>query len=97
MNYESFCTTLGTSTPPAGCSDLLRALWYAGKDDWDAAHSIAQDVPTKEGNWVHAYLHRAEGDEWNAGYWYRQAGRPKPGYGLDEEWEELVRYFLEKG
>ncbi|MCB0606716.1 MAG: hypothetical protein KDD12_03310 [Lewinella sp.] len=51
---------------------------------------------TPEGAWLHAFLHRDEGDNWNAGYWYRQAGKPVPAVSIETEWEDLVRYFLEK-
>ena len=96
MTFEQFKSSLKVSNPPFGFDDLLTALWYDGKGDWDASHNIAQDVPSADGNWVHAYLHRKEGEEWNAGYWYRQAGRSKPNYSLEKEWEEMVRYFLTK-
>lgn len=94
MDWETFQHSLREETPPAGLSPLLEALWYAGKDDWDRSHDIAQDIPSADGSWVHAYLHRVEGDEWNANYWYRRAGRKMPAYDLEREWEELVRYFL---
>ena len=95
MTFDEFKKSLQNDTPPNGLSDLLLSLWHEGKGDWDASHTIAQDIPTRDGNWIHAYLHRKEGDRWNAGYWYRQAGRSMPEYGLDREWEEIVRYFLE--
>jgi hypothetical protein len=66
-------------------------LWYDGKNDWEQAHIIAQDLPTKEGSWVHAYLHRKEGDAWNANYWYNRADRSMPDYSLEKEWEEMVK------
>ena len=96
MTFEEFQNSLKESNPPSKCSDLLKALWHDGKGDWNASHNIAQDVYNKEGSWVHAYLHRKEGDDWNAGYWYRQAGRPVPNYSLEKEWEGMVKYFLEK-
>ncbi len=94
MTFEEFRQTLSNSTPPEKAGTLLRALWHDGKGDWDAAHDIAQDVHTRDGSWIHAYLHRKEGDQWNAGYWYRQAGKSMPSVSLDEEWENLVRHFL---
>lgn len=70
-------------------------MWYAGQGDWNRAHEIAQDIRNKEGAWVHAYLHRKEGDEGNAAYWYSRANREMPAYSLEQEWEEITGYFLE--
>jgi hypothetical protein len=82
--------------PPKGITSSLAALWYAGKGDWEQAHAIAQDVPTREGSWVHAYLHRVEGDQGNAGYWYHRAGKTMPGAGLEREWADIVKALLSK-
>jgi hypothetical protein len=68
-------------------------LWYAHHGDWDRAHDIAQDMPGRDGAWLHAYLHRVEGDAFNAGYWYRRADRPEPTESLTEEWETLAAHF----
>lgn len=92
MSIHEFKTS---STPPTG-SPLLVALWHDARGDWEAAHNIAQDIHSWEGSWVHAYLHRKEGDQWNAGYWYRQAGRPVCTNSLEQEWEALAVYFLGK-
>lgn len=73
---------------------LLQALWHDAQGDWHKAHDIAQDIETPDGAWVHAYLHRKEGDLWNADYWYRRAGRTRPEVTLEAEWEEIVREFL---
>ena len=94
MTFSDFKSTLSDDTPPDLPAPLLRALWYDAKDDWERAHEIAQDVPGADGAWVHAYLHREEGDEWNANYWYRRAGRSMPQESLDEEWEKLVGHFV---
>ena len=94
MTKEQFKATLGNALPPVGITASLAAMWYAGKGDWEQAHAIAQDVPTREGSWVHAYLHRQEGDEWNAHYWYNRAGRSMPPYSLEEEWEKMVAELL---
>ena len=94
MSFEEFKQSLSDQKPPSGCVPLLEALWHDGKGDWEASHDIAQDIHTSEGSWIHAYLHRKEGDRWNAGYWYRRAGKPMPDYTLDQEWEELVQWFL---
>lgn len=75
-------------------SGVLLALWWDGRGDWERAHAIAQDVAGRDGAWVHAYLHRKEGDLGNAGYWYRQAGRPVARGELRTEWEAMVEEFL---
>jgi hypothetical protein len=77
-------------------SPLLVALWYDDQADWRKAHEIAQDVETPDGAWVHAYLHRKEGDTSNANYWYRQAGKKIPTQTLLQEWEEIVTELLKK-
>lgn len=74
----------------AGLSDHLLALWHDGAGDWAAAHAVVQDMDDAGAAWVHAYLHRKEGDLANADYWYRRAGRKRPAMGLDEEWAFLV-------
>ena len=73
---------------------LLLALWWDAKGDWDRAHEVAQDVPGADGAWVHAYLHRKEGDSGNAAYWYAQAGRPVAKDSLEAEWERIVADLL---
>ena len=72
----------------------LAALWHAAKGDWDKAHALVQDDGSHEAAWVHAYLHRVEGDEGNAGYWYRQAGKPHAKHPLDAEWAENAGALL---
>ena len=72
----------------------LAAMWWAAKGDWNKAHAIAQDEDTSDAAWVHAYLHRVEGDIGNAGYWYRQAGKPVATGALEAEWEEIVGVLL---
>ena len=81
--------------PDGDWSDLIQALWWAKKGDWEMAHNIAQDVDSSDGSWVHAYLHRVEGDLGNAGYWYRRASKPvKTNECLDEEWREISQYLF---
>jgi hypothetical protein len=86
------------AAPPAGASLLVQALWHDARGDWDAAHRCAQDVHDRDGSWVHAYLHRKEGDLGNAGYWYARAARPMPpgGVTLAAEWEQLARALVQK-
>lgn len=93
MTFDDFKSSLLAATPPAD-SPLLLALWHDARGDWEAGHNIAQDIHSRDGSWLHAYLHRKEGDLWNAGYWYRQAGKPTHIGPLVVEWEELVRAFL---
>jgi len=85
------------AAPAAGLAPPLAALWWAAKGDWDAAHKIVQDESTKDAAWVHAYLHRVEGDLGNAGYWYRQAGQPAAKDSLEAEWERIVSALLGSG
>jgi hypothetical protein len=73
----------------------LRALWYDGKGDWKKAHDQVDHLSGKNAARVHAYLHRKEGDLWNADYWYSKAGETRPNLSLEEEWEELVNRYLE--
>lgn len=94
MDSAEFDRSLSADTPPEALSPLLSALWLDRKGDWAGSHAIAQDIDTPEGAWVHAYLHRKEGDLWNADYWYRRAGRIRPTISLEREWEELVSAFL---
>lgn len=94
--YQEFTDTLIEPAPLADWSLALQSLWWAAKGNWDASHDIAQDLHTKMGSRIHAYLHRVEGDEWNAGYWYRQANEPFPKCSLEEELQELIEFVLER-
>ncbi|MCB0629377.1 MAG: hypothetical protein R2824_06560 [Saprospiraceae bacterium] len=94
MTFLEFESSLQEKNPPVGLSDALRAMWYAGKEDWESSHNIAQDIHSHEGSWIHAYLHRWEGDEWNANYWYRRAGRSMPKGSLKEEWRTITEALL---
>jgi hypothetical protein len=94
MVLSDFRATLNAEAPPDAASPLLAALWWDAKGHWARAHEIAQDEESPDGSWVHAYLHRKEGDEGNAGYWYRRAGRRHSRASLDAEWEEIVGELL---
>lgn len=76
---------------------VLLALWWDAKGDWAKAHEVAQDVEGADGAWVHAYLHRKEGDVGNAGYWYRRAGREVATGDFRVEWERIVGELLRRG
>ena len=82
------------ATPPENLEPALRALWHLARDEWDAAHAEAQSDGGRDGCWVHAHLHRVEGDLANAGYWYRRAGLPASDAPLDEEWEAIAAALL---
>jgi hypothetical protein len=95
MTFNEFESSLNNDEPPAGLSPYLTALWRERRGDWDAAHEIVQDISTQTASRLHAYLHRKEGDESNARYWYGQAKESFPaGRTLDEEWRELVERLL---
>lgn len=97
MQLEQFERSLADPEPPPGLSEAMRVLWFDGRGDWKAAHDIAQDMPSEDGSWLHAFLHRREGDLSNADYWYRRAGRQWPETGLEEEWRGLVKWFGASG
>ncbi len=95
MTFEDFTGHVrNEAAPDSALSPELQALWYAEKGDWDRAHEIAQDIADTNGSWIHANLHREEGDIGNAGYWYRRAGRPMPSMSVVEERHALIRHFL---
>ena len=93
MTIDEFKSTLTTATPPS-VPPLLLALWHDARGDWEKAHALAQDVDDASGAWVHAYLHRKEGDLGNAGYWYRRANQPVATDSLDAEWTRIVSALL---
>jgi hypothetical protein len=97
VNTAEFKATLSGAVPAPELGAPLAALWWAGKGKWDEAHKIAQDDHEKASAWVHAYLHRVEGDLGNAGYWYRQAGKPVAAGSLESEWDRMVSELLEGG
>ena len=81
---------------PQNISPLIQAMWHDLHDDWQASHTIAQDIITPDGSWVHAYLHRKEGDRSNAQYWYNKSGRNMCTLSLEKEWEEIMNALLKK-
>ena len=94
MTIEEFRQTLAEEGAPEGMSAALRAMWHDAKGDWTAAHAVAQEIDDRIGSWIHAYLHRKEGDLGNAGYWYRRAGQPTAHDTLEEEWARIVSALL---
>jgi hypothetical protein len=97
VSVADFKASLSGAAPAPGLDAPLAALWWAAKGNWNEAHKIAQDEATVEGAWVHAYLHRVEGDLGNAGYWYRQANKPVAAGSLETEWEQMVSALLGSG
>ena len=95
MTLSDFQASLAQATPPVGINPALQALWYAGKGEWDCAHDLTQPGGAAL-DWVHAYLHRVEGDLGNAAYWYRRAGKPVASIPLEEEWVELAEVLLQR-
>ncbi|HXT08072.1 MAG TPA: hypothetical protein VN715_14175 [Roseiarcus sp.] len=94
MTFTEFGACLALPEPPAGLAPALTALWRDANGDWDGAHELAQADAGAAGDWVHAYLHRKQGDAGNAAYWYRRAGKPLPRVSLELEWAEIVEALL---
>ena len=92
---RAFDLTLSHAVPPLALAPPLAALWWAKKGEWDKAHRLVQDETGADAAWVHAYLHRVEGDLGNAGYWYRQALKPVTNGALDAEWSTIVETLLQ--
>jgi len=95
MDLAAFRATLAAAAPPPGLAPAIEALWRDAKGDWDKAHALAQSDQGGDGDWVHAYLHRKEGDLGNADYWYRRARKPAPALPLDDEWAAIAAALLE--
>lgn len=94
MNFDAFIQSVKAGELPETSSIYLETLWYAGSGNWNNAHELIQDEPGKDAALLHAYLHRVEGDQWNADFWYRKAGEKSPSTGLEEEWQTLVKRYL---
>ena len=95
MTFEDFNKSLGSADPPNELTQALRGLWWDAKGDWARAHECAQADASQDGSWVHAYLHRKEGDRDNAAYWYRRAGKPFAVTAFGEEWQSILKKLLE--
>jgi hypothetical protein len=96
MDLSAFKQSLEQEAPPEDLGGALAALWHAAKGDWDRAHHLAQTQDDAQGAWVHAYLHRVEGDLGNAGYWYRRAEKPQSSAPLKQEWDEIAGALLDE-
>ena len=90
MDLKTFKASTKKNKPPKDISPCLEAMWYQAKGNWEEAHRLAQSEKSSAGSWVHAFLHRVEGDLGNAAYWYRLADRPVCTSSLDDEWDEIV-------
>jgi hypothetical protein len=94
MTLAEFKRSLSKKSPPPGLAPALAALWWAAKGDWERAHALVMDEGGKDCAWIHAYLHRLEGDLGNAGYWYGQAEKPVPTGPSDAEWDSIAGALL---
>ena len=94
MKLEEFKVSVKDDKAPSGIRDELKALWLEAKGDWDMAHRIVQVMDNWEACWVHAYLHRKEGDLSNAGYWYGRCKKKMPDGSFDEEWNQIAEALL---
>lgn len=94
MDIKEFKSSLSHSEVPAALTVHMQALWYDGKGDWTKAHDLIDSLGDKRSAHLHAYLHRKEGDLWNADYWYSRAGKKRPDISLQQEWDQLVVLFM---
>ena len=95
MNLEEFLATVGGGTePPIELDETLKALWWAEKGNWERAHTVVQNIETSDGSWIHANLHREEGDSGNARHWYSRAGKPESSLSVEEERHAIIRTLL---
>jgi len=94
MEISFFKKSLARDAPPEDATVHAKALWYDKKGDWNNAHHLIRDVEDKNASWIHAYLHRKEGDVTNADYWYRLAGKKRYSGTIEEEWEELLTTLI---
>ncbi len=94
MDFTDFFATLRDIKPPIRLSPALQALWYDAQGEWQTAHDLVDGAPDTDSAWVHAYLHRKEGDQGNAAYWYGKAGKPVYEGRLDHEWKEIASALL---
>jgi hypothetical protein len=94
MTFDDFNNSLTASQPPAELTPALAGLWWDAHGDWKQAHESAQEDESPEASWVHAYLHRKEGDQENAAYWYRRAKKPICKESFAAEWRHIVSDLL---
>lgn len=97
MDHAAFVASLGAAGPPEGVGVPLAAMWWCARGDWQRAHALVQGEASSGAAWVHAHLHRVEGDLANAAYWYRRARRPVADGALPAEWDAVVNALLREG
>ena len=95
IEYNTFIKSLKNNVPLKDCSGPMKSMWHAKKNNWGEAHRISQDINSKLGSWIHAYLHRVEGDDWNAKYWYRQANITPKSISLDKEENQIIMHIFD--
>ena len=95
MTFNNFINSLQKNEPPLDIENTLEAIWYAKKHNWHKAHQIAQNISTTIGSWIHAYLHRVEGDQFNAEYWYRKANMRPINDNLNKEADQIIKQILD--
>jgi len=95
MTLDQFRATLAQASPPSSLSAPLAALWWVARGDWERAHALVMDESSREAAWVHAHLHRVEGDLGNAGYWYRRAGQRPAANPVEAEWQDIAAALLQ--
>ena len=94
MQYDDFIKLTKESEPSDKLSGVYLAIWYAVKDNWDMAHNIVQDINTETASWIHAYLHRVEGDIGNAHYWYNRASKKPSSESLKSELDDIIQLLF---
>ena len=94
MKYDDFIKLTKKSEPSDKLSGIHLAIWYAMKDNWDMAHNIVQDINTETSSWIHAYLHRVEGDIGNAHYWYNRASKKPSSESLKSELDDIIQLLF---
>ena len=97
MTLDDFKATLADPAPPDGLAPALAALWQLAKGDWERAHKTVQGERDPASQWVHAHIHRVEGDQGNADYWYRRVAKPASSAALEAEWDEIAAALLGEG
>ncbi|MBC8984966.1 hypothetical protein H9X96_04165 [Pedobacter sp. N36a] len=93
IDIKDFKQSLKDQRLPADLPSYLKALWYDGTGNWKTAHDVIDQLTDPRSAHIHAYLHRKEGDIWNADYWYKRAGKKRPELSLEKEWEMLIKEY----
>jgi hypothetical protein len=96
MTLEEFKKLIEQQECPESLPRLLQAMWHVKKGNWDTAHELVQEASDADSAWIHAYLHREEGDLINARYWYNRGKQPESNLTLEQEWEQMASVLLMK-